>query len=205
MAMAKKAKSTGGWILALGILSIIGGLFAIALPLAAGVSVAWVIGIVLLAVGVLQLIGVFQGQSEGQGWADGLGAVIYILGGILSLTHPLAALAAITMLLAIYFGVSGVYQIWAALQVKPAEGWGWIMFGGILSLLLGLMLLLKWPSTALWVPGLFVGIHLIFAGWTKVFLGGRLRGVGKDLEKAGEAVKAKIDEAGRKLGEGLDD
>lgn len=176
----KDVKSAGGWMLAMGILSIIAGVLAIAMPLASSLSVAWIIGTVLAVVGVFTLIGTFQaGTYEGRG-ADILAGVLYLLGGILCFVLPQAALLTLTMLVTIFLCVRGVFQIWASLQVKPEKGWGWILFAGILSLVLGILLFSKLPGTALWLPGLFLGIELIFSGWTRIFLGSGLRQAASD-------------------------
>lgn len=205
MPVAKKMQSSGGWLTVLGIVSIVAGILAIAIPFAAGVAFTWVIGAALFAVGILQVIGAFRAGSWGAGIADFLGGLIYVIAGVIAFINPMVALAAMAMIIAIFFLVRGIYQIWASFQIKPEQGWGWLLFGGILALILGVMLLLKWPGTAIWVVGLFVGIELIFSGWTEVFLGGRLRQVGNAMEDRGDALREKVAEAGQQMGEGTDE
>lgn len=205
MPVAKKLKHSGGWLVALGILSIIAGVLAIALPGASGATFTWLIGAVLLGVGIVQIIGAFKAGSWGAGLADLLGGLLYAVAGIIALVNTWSAMAALALLIAIFFLVRGIYQVWASFQIKPEAGWGWLLFGGILALALGLMLLVQWPGTALWVIGLFVGIELIFSGWTYVFLGSGLRRMGGTLEDRADAIREKVNEAGRKLGEGADE
>ena len=75
-------------------------------------------------------------------------------------------------------------------QLKPAQGWYWPLVSGLISILLGIMILAKWPVSGLWVIGLFVAIELIFNGWSYVFvaLAARKAGQGEDAGAAGTAA-----------------
>ena len=126
MALGENAKKAGGWMVFLGILYLIGGILCIALPLAAGMSVAWVLGIVLTVLGLVQVFGAFQADSFGLGAGEFLIGLLYVAGGVMAVMHPLAGLAALSMLITMVILVHGLVMIGGAVQVKPESGWGWI-------------------------------------------------------------------------------
>jgi uncharacterized membrane protein HdeD (DUF308 family) len=70
--------------------------------------------------------------------------------------------------------VSGIFRIVGSLMSRFPH-WGWIFFGGVVDLLLGILIWRHWPATSLWVIGLFVGIDVIFNGWTWILLALRLK------------------------------
>ena len=100
--------------------------------------------------------------------------VLYIVVGLLFLNRPVSALEALTLLLACSLMVSGVFRIVGSLLDRFPH-WGWIFFGGVLNLVLGLMIWQQWPVSGFWVIGLFVGIDMIFNGWTWIMLALRLK------------------------------
>ena len=85
--------------------------------------------------------------------------------------QPGMALASLTLVLAIYFLVDGLVMLFAAFSVKPARGWGWLLFNGIITLLLGLLIFGQWPLSGAWAIGILVGVRLLFAGMTMIALG----------------------------------
>ena len=82
---------------------------------------------------------------------------------------PGITLAALTLLIAAFFLSSGLFKIIGAL-VSRFKGWGWYFLSGLISLALGILILVHWPSSSLWVIGLFIGIDLIFVGWSLVMI-----------------------------------
>jgi uncharacterized membrane protein HdeD (DUF308 family) len=100
--------------------------------------------------------------------------VLSIVVGLLFLRAPLDALAALTLLIASFLMVGGIFKIVAALSYRFAA-WGWSLAGGIIDVILGVLIRQEWPASALWVIGLFVGINLIFRGFNWIALGLALR------------------------------
>ncbi len=129
-----------GCLMVLGVLNIIFGFVAIGSPLMAGTAATMVIGAMLLISGIFELVHAF---STG-GWKSGvvafLGGALAILGGGLVLSRPLFGLAMLALILAIYFVVDGVVRIAWGFRARPLPGWGFVLFGGVASLLLGLMI-----------------------------------------------------------------
>ena len=98
-----------------------------------------------------------------------LEALVAVVAGLLLLRSPGIGAAVLTLLLASYFIVVGGFRIVTALSFR-LPNWGWMLANGVISVLLGIFVWAGWPLTAMWVLGLFVGIHLIVAGWARVML-----------------------------------
>jgi uncharacterized membrane protein HdeD (DUF308 family) len=96
-----------------------------------------------------------------------LSGVLNVVVGVLILAHPGAVAVGLTLLLAVFFLVAGLFRIIAAVALR-FPNWGWAFFGGGITALLGAMIWAQWPSSALWVIGTFVGIDLLFRGWAWV-------------------------------------
>lgn len=155
--------------LVLGIIFVILGSAAIVTPFAATLAVNLIVGWVVLITGIVQLIHSFKARRWSLVW-NLIGAAVYIVAGVLLLTNPLAGVITLTLLLAVFFIVEGAYKIGLAFKVKPARGWAWLLFSGLLALLLGVLIWARWPSDAPWILGLFLGIDLIFGGWSLIMV-----------------------------------
>ena len=89
--------------------------------------------------------------------------------------HPIFNLGFLTMLLASYFLVSGVFEVIYSFQVRPNPGWLLVLVGGGLSILLGWLIFSQWPLSGAWAVGVLVGIKVIFLGVTLLSLAGAAR------------------------------
>ena len=157
-----------GW----GILTIILGGLAIAAPLFSGLAVATLVAIFLVAAGIAQTIFAFKAESFGEGIFTFLYGAFGILAGAFMLARPLIGLASITLVLAVYFFVDGVFGIASALRIRPVQGWRWMLVSAVISVVLGVMILNNWPFSGQWLVGTLVGVRLLFAGWSMIALGG---------------------------------
>ena len=92
------------------------------------------------------------------------------------------------MLSAVWNERSAALGTGGALQLKPAKGWSWVLFSGIVGVILAIMLIGQFPTTAVWLPGLLLGIDLLMSGLTILFTGGAVRGFGKDVLKDSESA-----------------
>jgi len=167
--MPAKIGSTGSIILA--ILLIVFGFLAIAIPFASSWGVVVVIAWLIVFSGGTQFIHAFQSKGVGHILWKLLVAVIYLIAGFYFLVHPILGVAAFTLALAIFFVLEGVTDLVAYFQNRSQVGSGWILFDGIVTLILGLMVWRQWPSSSLWVIGTLVGISMIFTGTTRLMLG----------------------------------
>jgi len=181
-------KKNWGWLLALGILSILLGTIGLGMTFAlTEVSIIF-FGVLLIAGGAFQLFDALKCK----GWKSVLWhvliALLYVIAGIAMVNQPLLAAATLTLLLAWILIAVGFFRIIMAFQLRPSNGWYWPLLSGIVSLVLGGMILTEWPTSGLWVIGLFVAIELIFNGWSYVFVALAARNAGKTDETAGSAV-----------------
>jgi membrane protein HdeD len=153
-----------GWLLALGIVQIIAGCIAIAVPVIASLAAVGIFGAVLLVTGIMQLIHAFKVRAWPRSAWYGLGGVLYVIAGLLVVAYPLGGALTLAILIAILFIADGTLRTVFGLTVRPVPGWGWLVAAGFASILVGVILLLGWPGTALWATGLLLGVNLIFGG-----------------------------------------
>ena len=158
------------WFLVLGILVIVAGMIAIALPFLATLTSVLIFGFLLLAGGFVEIVNAFLAHSWRGFFLHLLAGLLHIVVGLLMIDRPLLAAEVLTLILAVAFLVGGTVRIIIAL-VDRFPDWGWVLLNGIITLLLGIMIWKQWPESSIWVIGLFVGIDLIFSGWTWVTLG----------------------------------
>ena len=158
-----------GWILALGIILIVVGSGAVAMPIVAGLATAVTFGVLLLMGGIAQLVGAFWTRDWSGFFLSLLTGVLYVVLGLLFLSAPLRAEVAMTFLLACVLLIGGLFRIIGSLMYRFPH-WGWTFVGGAINLVLGILIWRQLPEAALWVIGLFVGIDMIFTGWTWVIL-----------------------------------
>jgi uncharacterized membrane protein HdeD (DUF308 family) len=157
------------WFLTLGIVLIVVGTIAVAMPFVASLATAVAFGVLLLIGGVAQLTGAFWTRDWSGFLLSLLMGILYAVLGLFFLRDPGDAVLAMTLLLACGLMVGGLFRIIGSVMYRFPH-WGWVLVGGIINLALGIMIWQQWPVSGLWVIGLFVGIDLIFTGWTWVML-----------------------------------
>jgi uncharacterized membrane protein HdeD (DUF308 family) len=163
-------RRASGWSVVLGILMIVAGIIAIAAPLMAGVVVVIIVGWMAIFNGGAQLFYAFAGHEAKHRWLEVILAILYIIAGIYLLVHPLGGLLALTLLIGCLLMVYGIFAIILAFRMKPVAGWGWVLFDGIITLLLGVLIYIHWPGTSDFVIGTLIGISFIVSGVTRLML-----------------------------------
>jgi uncharacterized membrane protein HdeD (DUF308 family) len=158
------------WFVILGVGLVVLGTVALGSVVVASLAAAVAIGALLLIGGVAEAVGAFWCRCWSGFFLELLSGVLSIVVGLLFLRAPVGALAALTLLVACFLMVGGIFKIVAAVAYRFAA-WGWSLAGGIIDLILGLMIWQGWPASSLWVIGLFVGINLIFRGFNWIALG----------------------------------
>jgi uncharacterized membrane protein HdeD (DUF308 family) len=166
-----------GWIVALGVVYVVAGLVALSSVAFATVVTVLVVGIMMLIAGVAQVINSFQIKNWGKFLLWLLLGVLYIIAGFLTFENPLLAAALLTLLLGLSLVMSGIMRIVLAFSMKEGAPWVWVVLSGLITFLLGLIIVAHWPVSGLYILGLFLGIDLIIAGmcWIGVGLGLRRR------------------------------
>jgi uncharacterized membrane protein HdeD (DUF308 family) len=168
-----------GCLMVLGVLSVIAGFIAIGSPLMTGAFVTSVIGAMLLLNGILELVHAFSADGWKAGSFAFLGGALAIVAGGMIMAQPVIGAAIIGMMLIIFFFADGITRTILAFKLKPVPGWGWVLAGGLASLILGVMIWRGWPLSGLWAIGVLIGIRILFAGLTILML----RGVVKQIQK----------------------
>lgn len=154
--------------LAEGIFFIFLGLCAIVIPQLFTVATVIALGWILLFGGIVQVSRVFVvSNMPGFGWWLFIG-ILQIVIGYLFITKPIAGALTLTMLMTVFFALEGVAKIFLASMMRPLTNWRFILFSGMTALVFALIIWISWSETAHWVLGLFLGINMVFLGWSLV-------------------------------------
>jgi len=164
-----------GWILALGVVYVIAGFIALGSILTATVVSVYLVGIMMIIAGVAEVVGAFQIN----GWAKFLLwvllGILYIVAGFVTFQNPLLAAAVLTLILGAALIASGIMRIILAFSVQQETPWVWVLLSGLVTLVLGGLILARWPISSLYILGIFLGIDLVIAGAGWIGLGLGLR------------------------------
>ena len=163
-------KKNWAWMLSLGIVMVMLGVIGLGMTVLFNEIVVMYFGFLLLFGSGVQLMQAFRAEAwKGRVWHV-LIALVYIVGGIIAVTEPVIAGMTLALLIAWTLIVIGVLRLFMALQMRGANGWLWTLLGGVLSVVLGVMIINEWPQSGLWVIGLFVAIEILFAGWSQIMI-----------------------------------
>jgi uncharacterized membrane protein HdeD (DUF308 family) len=157
-------RSKWGWILALGIVYVIAGFIALGSVVMATVASVLVVGLMMIVAGVAEIINAFQLKGWGKFLIWLLLGVLYIVAGFITFENPLFAAAILTLFLGVSLVASGIMRIVLAFSMKHEQPWIWLLLSSIITLLLGLLILARWPISSVYVLGIFLGIDLVMAG-----------------------------------------
>lgn len=153
-----------------GIVFILLGFIAIALPGISTLSTELFIGWLLIFAGAVQLYRTIKARHAPGFIGSLLISLLYIIFGILLILFPIAGILSLTVLLTIFFIAEGIAKIILGFQLRPFRRWGWFLLNGVLALIIAYIIWAGWPGTAFWVLGLLVGINMIFFGISLMFL-----------------------------------
>jgi uncharacterized membrane protein HdeD (DUF308 family) len=163
-----------GWFLVIGILLILVGCVALSYSFLATIASILFFGYLLLGTGVMEILGVFYVRKWSGSFLHLLMGVLDILIGLIIVAHPLRAALALTLFIAVFLVIGGIYRLFSAVSLQFPH-WGFAAFSGLISILLGAMIWSEWPVSALWFIGMCIGIDLVFRGASWVSLALRLR------------------------------
>src|SRR5262249_46426914 len=165
-----RLRRSSPWFLILGIVLMVVGALTIGAAFVAGLLFVLTLGILLLVGGVVQIVNAFLARSWKGFFLHFLAGILHLVVGMLMIELPEEALEVLTLLLAVAFLAGGMVRIVYAL-LEDFSGRGWVLLNGLITLILGIAIWRQWPASGKWVIGLFVGIDLIFNGWSWVMLG----------------------------------
>lgn len=170
--MATAINRNSGWAeIGWDVLLIVAGVLALALPPLAGIGFEILVGWLLLFGGVAHMVFAFRSRAESGGfiWKVLVG-LAYVVCGIYFLLFPIGGMASLTLALAIFLLVEGALETILFFNIRPIPGAGWILFDGVLTLILGFLIWASWPASSLFAIGAMVGISLIVSGVSRLML-----------------------------------
>lgn len=155
------------WI---GIVLIVLGIVAIAVPAVSTIVTETWIALILASAGVSKLVYAFQTRDQGGFVWKLLLSVLYIGTGLMLFFYPLTGVLTLTLLLGSFLLTEGVFELILAFRLRPQQNWTWVLGDGIITLVLGAMIWFQWPFDARWLLGTLVGASVLFTGVSRVML-----------------------------------
>jgi uncharacterized membrane protein HdeD (DUF308 family) len=170
-------KKASGWSIALGVLMIIAGIIAMLEPGLSGLVITLVVGWCAIFNGFAQIVFAFRTHGGWHVLLEVILGIIYIIAGIYLLMHPVGGLLALTLILASFLLVYGIFALFLAFRMRPLKGWGWVLFDAIITILLGILIWAHWPWNSDWVVGTLFGISIFISGITRLMVSLAIRSV----------------------------
>lgn len=163
-----QARRESGWQIAWGVLLVIAGVLAVLMPAVAALATALVFAWLLILGGASELAYAVHTRSEkGFGWKLASSLITLVLGAAI-LFVPLAGVASLAFLVGAFLLAGGVARLILAFQMRPGRGWGWVLFDGVLSIALAIVIAIGWPASSLPFIGFLTGFWLIWAGLWRI-------------------------------------
>ena len=164
-------RKASGWLIGMGVVFILLGILAIIEPGVAGLAVTILVGWLLIFGGVAHLVAAFSGGGAGRVIWQVLTGIVYILGGIYFLAHPLLALGTLTLFLGSIILLEAVFEVIAYFRTRSEAGSSWLLVNALVTLLLGMLIWSRWPSSSVWAIGTLVGVNLLMTGFSRLMFG----------------------------------
>jgi uncharacterized membrane protein HdeD (DUF308 family) len=164
--------------LLLGMALVVVGSVCIIEPFVPSLASVVMLGFLLIAAGIIQVVSSFWAGKWSGMLLHMLIGVLYGVVGYMIVDEPGLSMLLLTKFIAIFLIVSGLFRIVSAL-ITRCQDWAWVLLNGGVSLLLGIIINRQLPEAALWVIGMFIGIEMIFNGWTWLMLAFGLRAIAK--------------------------
>jgi uncharacterized membrane protein HdeD (DUF308 family) len=158
-----------GWFFVWGIVLIVLGAIAVSSSVLATLVSVVFFGWILVFAGLFTIIHAIVRRRWHGFFLNLLAGLLYVVAGLLMVSNPAMAAVTLTLLIAMLLVVAGAFRLFVAFSLALHHR-GWLILNGIIAIVLGLMIWSSWPISGLWVIGLFIGIDLIFDGWTEVML-----------------------------------
>jgi uncharacterized membrane protein HdeD (DUF308 family) len=158
-----------------GALLVFAGVIALLSPMLASAAIIAFLGWLLIFAGIASAIGLIGATQVPFFWLQLVSAVLAVVVGWIFVTRPEAGLAAVVLLMVVYFFVEGISRIVFALMIRPMEDWIWLLASGILGIVLGVILAANAATAGAWLIGFLLGLKLIGIGGAQAFLAWNLR------------------------------
>ena len=171
------------WSIIASVLMIVLGFLAILVPPISGIAVTLFVAWLMMLAGVAHWVYAWHRRHRPGIWWGWLLGILFIGAGICMLVFPVAALASLTLVLGAYLLVDAALEFTLAFRLRPLNGWGWLLFDGLVALILGIIIWATWPRSSLWVIGTLVGVSILLSGVSRFMLSLAARHAAKTLEQ----------------------
>jgi uncharacterized membrane protein HdeD (DUF308 family) len=178
-----EVKSRSGWAIFTGVLTVALGVVLILYPLFAATITTALLGWVLIFAGIAQFVFALNSLRAGQFFWSLLSSLIYGGAGIYLVASPTTGVAVLTAILGWLLVLQSVVQTIIAFQVRPMDGWGWLLFNAACALVLGVLILAQWPSSSTWAIGTLVGASILVSGLSRIVIAGKIRSGAKSAQQ----------------------
>jgi uncharacterized membrane protein HdeD (DUF308 family) len=182
--LAGEVKKRSGWSVFMGVLTAALGVFLIAYPLATATITTVLLGWVLIFVGIAEFVFALHSQTVGNFFLKILLGVLYGVTGIALAFFPFEGAAALTGLLGTLLLIQAGLLTATAFRVKPVDGWGWFLADAAASLLMGILIIAKWPSSSAWAIGTLVGVAVLMGGISRIMIASNIRSGASSVDRA---------------------
>ncbi len=172
---APELRKAGIWVIVWGVLLIIAGVLAILEPPIAALAAELLLAWLFVFGGIVQIIYAIQNRSAPGFRLHILSAILTLLLGVFMLMRPTLGIASVALLLGGFLIASGASEIVHAFRLKPNKGWGWVLFDGLLSIVIAFLIMNGWPDSSIQFIGVLVGVLMIYGGVWRIMLGSALR------------------------------
>jgi uncharacterized membrane protein HdeD (DUF308 family) len=169
-AIRGEVRQSATWSIVFSVLMIISGVLAVSIPPIAGLTVTVMFGWLMLVTGALHLGYAWRADGPAAVFGEIAISVLYAAVGFYTLAHPLAGLASLTLVIAGYLAVKGVLESVISFTFRRLPGTGWLLFDGILTVVLAALIAGSWPASTAWAVGTLVGIAMVSSGFSRLML-----------------------------------
>jgi uncharacterized membrane protein HdeD (DUF308 family) len=173
--LTEEIKNRSAWSIFMGVVTAALGVFLIVYPLAAAAMTTVLLGWALIFVGIAHFVFALHSQTAGNFFLKVFLSVLYGICGIALAFFPIVGVAALTGIVGTLFLIQAGLLTATAFQLKPLEGWGWVLADAAASLLLAVLILAGWPSSSVWAVGTLVGVSVFMSGISRIMIATKIR------------------------------
>ena len=183
-------KKRSAWSMFMGFVTAALGVFLIVYPLATATITTVLLGWALIFVGIAQFVFALHSQTAGNFFLKLFLSVLYGICGIALAFFPIAGVAALTGILGTLLLIQAGLLSATAFQLRPLDGWGWFLADAAASLLLGILILAKWPSSSVWAIGTLVGVSVFIGGISRIMIATKIRSGAANVQRLARGAAA---------------
>ena len=168
-------KKRSAWSIAMGTLTAVLGVFLVIYPFATAMITTVLLGWILVLVGIAQFVFALHTHTVGNFFLKVLLGILYAVAGIALAFLPIEGVIVLTGVLGTLLLIQAGMLTVTAFQMKPLDGWGWYLADAIASLLLGILIFVKWPNSSMWAIGTLVGVAVLVGGISRIMIAAKIR------------------------------